>query len=151
MELDSGSPVSIISKDTFLQHQGALPELSLTDIKLTCTQETIPVQGTLSVDVRLGETASQQSLLVVACKSPSLCGRDWLATFNFLPRQVNATQMNTTTKEIVRAMLLELQDIFTPGCGTLKGPPLHVQFRPDAQPQYYRPRSVPYALRVKVE
>ncbi|KAL3223263.1 hypothetical protein MRX96_027673 [Rhipicephalus microplus] len=76
IELDSGSPVSIISKDTYLQHQGALSELLQTDIKLNCIRRTILVQGTLFVDVRLGETASQQSLLVVACKSPSLCGRD---------------------------------------------------------------------------
>ncbi|XP_037507514.1 uncharacterized protein LOC119383455 [Rhipicephalus sanguineus] len=151
MELDSGSPVSIISKDTYLQHQGALPVLSQTDVKLNCIRGTIPVQGTLSVHVRLGKTASQQALLVVACKSPSLCGRDWLATFNLLPRQVNATQMDCATVEIVRAMLLEFEDIFKPGCGTLKGPPVHVKVRPDAEPRYYRPRSVPYALRVKVE
>ncbi|XP_037515313.1 uncharacterized protein K02A2.6-like [Rhipicephalus sanguineus] len=151
MELDSGSPVSIISKDTYLQHQGALPVLSQTDVKLNCMRGTIPVQGTLSVHIRLGKTASQQTLLVVACKSPSLCGRDWLATFNLLPRQVNATQMDCATVEIVRAMLLELEDIFKPGCGTLKGPPVHVKVRPDAEPRYYRPRSVPYALRVKVE
>lgn len=109
------------------------------------------MQATLSVDVGLGQTASQQSLLVVACKSPSLCGRDWLATFNLLPRQVNATQMDTTTEEIVRPMLLEFQGIFKPGCGTLKGPPVHVQIRHNAQPRYYRPRSVPYELLVKVE
>ncbi|KAL1443324.1 hypothetical protein MTO96_046013 [Rhipicephalus appendiculatus] len=99
MELDSGSPVSIISKDTYLQHQGSLPVLSQTDIKLNCIRGTIPVQGTLSVDVRMGKTASQQTLLVVACKSPSLCGRDWLTTFDLLPRQVNATQMDCATEE----------------------------------------------------
>uniref|UniRef100_L7LUB5 Putative tick transposon n=1 Tax=Rhipicephalus pulchellus TaxID=72859 RepID=L7LUB5_RHIPC len=64
MELDSGSPVFIISKDTYLQHQGALPVPSQTDIKLNCIRGTIPVQGTLSVDVRIGKTASQQTLLV---------------------------------------------------------------------------------------
>ncbi|KAL3170231.1 hypothetical protein MRX96_015273 [Rhipicephalus microplus] len=50
MELDTGSPVSIISKDTYLQHQGALPELSQADIIINCIRGTIPVQGTLSVD-----------------------------------------------------------------------------------------------------
>ncbi|KAL1427438.1 hypothetical protein MTO96_017395 [Rhipicephalus appendiculatus] len=115
MELDSGSPVSIISKDTYLQHQGALPVLSQTDIKLNCIRGTIPVQGTLSVDVRMGKTASRQTLLVVACKSPSLCGRDWLTTFDLLPRQVKATQMDCATEEKVRAMLVELEDILKPG------------------------------------
>ncbi|KAK8788142.1 hypothetical protein V5799_022084 [Amblyomma americanum] len=151
MELDSGSPVSLISKDTYRQHQGVLPQLSRTDIKLNCIRGTIPVQGTLVVDVCLGKTTCQQTLLVVACKSPNLCGRDWLTAFDLLPRQVNATQLESTTEGKVKEMLQEFEEIFRPGCGTLKGPQVHINVRPDAQPRYFRPRTVPYALRAKVE
>lgn len=148
-ELDSGCPVSIISNDTYLQHQGALPGLSKTDIKLNCICRTIPTQGTLAVNVCLGKTAYQQALLV-ACKSPSLCGRDWLTAFNLLPRQVNATRLEGVTEGKVREMLQEFEEIFKPGCGILKGPPVHV-IRPNEEPRYYRPRSVTYALWIKVD
>lgn len=152
MELDSGSPVSLISEDTYLSHQRSLPRPAETDIKLKCIRGPIPVQGTLTVDVSLGETKSQQTLLVVSCKSPNLCGRDWMAAFDLLPRQVNSTQLGeTATDRGVRETLQEFEEVFKPGCGAFKGPPVHVDVLPDAQPRYYRARSVPYALRDKVE
>ncbi|XP_042142185.1 uncharacterized protein LOC121833145 [Ixodes scapularis] len=51
MELDSGSPVSLISEDTYLSHQRSLPRPAETDIKLKCIRGPIPLQGTLTVNV----------------------------------------------------------------------------------------------------
>lgn len=123
-----------------------------TDVELKCIHGAIPVLGFLRVDVCLGKPTSQQTLLVVGCKSPILCGQDWLSTFNLLPGQVNTTQLvENATELMMQNMQREFEHVLKPGCGELKGPPLHVDLRLDAQPRYYRTRSVPYALREKVD
>eukprot|EP00731_Ephydatia_muelleri_P025722 Em0017g805a len=71
-------------------------------------------------------------LLVVAGDGPSLMGRDWLDSS-------------------LQNLLRKYADLFTEELGLVKGVTAKLQVDGKAQPRFYKPRTVPYALRSRVE
>ncbi|XP_040069342.2 uncharacterized protein LOC115329771 isoform X2 [Ixodes scapularis] len=158
MQLDTGSPVSVITWPTYMRHKAAWPSLQDSPLKLTCFLGKLPVRGQLKLKVALGDQAREGTLTVLGCSGPNLCGRDLIHAFDLLEMPVLsvATEGEPSASSFVdkvnlKGLLDEFAEVFEPGLGLIQGPPVHLQPRADAAPKFCKARQVPYALRSKVE
>ena len=145
MELDTGAPVSIISQKVW---EGILSKTQLeksdTGLK-TYTGEKLQVLGQLQVQVKYGDQVQQLPLLVVAGNEPSLWGRNWLAAIRLNWAHIKQVHMG------LGPLLQKCHDVFQKELGTLQGIEVKLTVREDAIPKFYKPRSVPYAMRGAIE
>ena len=147
MEVDTGASVSLMSESTFKR---IWPQRSLEPSQVhlrTYLKEPIPVVGCTQVNIEYNtQSCSKMPLLIVAGAGPTLLGRDWLATIRLdwkgIHRVYNAPLLS---------VLDRYPDVFSDGLGKLKGFQAKIYVDPDAVPSFHPPRSVPFALRDKVE
>ena len=149
MEVDTGASVTIISEATLrsIWRTQSVPLLHPTDVRLrTYTGEGIPVVGQLTVKVRYQDQEQELPLVVVAGDGPSLLRRDWLAKLRLEWKHI----FNMHAQETLQDVLERHDAVFKPELGKIKGVEAKLYINPEAQPRFYKPRSVPYALRQKV-
>ena len=155
MELDTGSAVSIIPHDLYMEKFNEKP-LQETELMLkTYTGENIIPVGVLKANV---EYKDQQPLLldlyVVKNKGPVLMGRDWLHKVRldwYAIKSLKASQTPPTTKEHLQTMLDKYSDVFEDKLGTFKSAKAKLTLKEDSQAHFCKACPVPYALRPKVE
>ena len=151
LEVDTGATLSIISKATYLKlwPKERAPPLKASDAQLrTYTGERITVEGRISVKVTYENQEVTLDLLVAAGEGPSLLGRDWLQHLKLNWSQLHHVPSST---EPWRKILDRHPDVFKDEVGTLRDQTAQIHLDPQAQPKFCRARSVPYALRAKVE
>ncbi|KAL1475106.1 hypothetical protein MTO96_037523 [Rhipicephalus appendiculatus] len=90
MQVDTGSPVTIITWPTYTQYRHRWPRLQKTTLQVTCFLGQLPVKGQLNVSVTYGGTTLEVTLVVLGCSGPDLCGRDVIKAFEQHGRQVLA-------------------------------------------------------------
>ena len=117
----------------------------------TYTGEQIEVKGCISVDVVYGNQSKRLDLLVAAGEGPSLLGRDWLQHLKLNWPQLHHMPSTCTTAEPWKKVLDRHKEVFKEELGMLRGATAKIHLNPEAQPKFYRARSVPYALKSKVE
>ncbi|XP_018405038.1 PREDICTED: uncharacterized protein K02A2.6-like [Cyphomyrmex costatus] len=159
MELDTGAPCSIISKEKL---QAIKPGSILQNTNrrfVSYTGHHIKCIGSTPVNVTVGTTTKKMDLYVVDGHFDTLFGREWITQFardiNFVELFTNEIHTLTTTvpclstkqKEQMDHLLSNYQDVFSDIAGTLKGPPATVHLKPETSPIFVRAREVPLALR----
>ena len=157
MELDTGSGVSIISKQDYESKFSHIPLRTTTLLFKTYTGERITPVGRLEIIVEYQDQRYALDLYVVKCTGPPLFGRDWLKHIKLNWQEIN--QMTPVVPsfigENVKAKLNQLQEqykaIFQPGLGKLKNIKARLVIEEGCQPKFFKPRQVPYALKPKVE
>lgn len=82
MLVDTGSPVSVITRSVFEQHPGKWPRLQGTTMKLSCFKGPLPIDGKLQLNATMSGATIQAELFVIDCPGPMLCGRDTIHSFN---------------------------------------------------------------------
>ena len=102
--------------------------------------------GQAEIKVQYGEQELQLLLIVVAGKGPNLFGRDWLARIQLDWKKIHTIQGSTLTSVLDRHA-----HVFQEGLGTLKGYEGQLHVNLETMPKFCRARTVPYAMRVKVE
>ncbi|XP_045107748.1 uncharacterized protein LOC123502648 [Portunus trituberculatus] len=145
MEVDTGSARSIISESTYqrLWPRGKGPVLRSSKVVLrTYTGEKVRPKGSVNVEVVQGGKKSSLPLVVVPGNGPALVGRDWLPHIN-VPWPYSAVN-NVATEE-------EFSHLFKDELGTLKDVEVSLSMQAGCQPRFFKPRSLPYAMRAKVE
>ena len=85
-------------------------------------------------------------LVIVEGSGPTLLGRDWLTQI-----QLDWKQIHQVRPTSLQAVLSSYPAVFQEGLGTLKGFKAKIYVDPHAPPRFNPARSVPYALRDKVE
>ncbi|XP_037528471.1 uncharacterized protein K02A2.6-like [Rhipicephalus sanguineus] len=98
------------------------------------------------------------TLVIVDTPGPALCGRDTIKAFNncgvamMIPNFVANlnTRKEDRTSQQLQTLLKEFEDVFSPGLGLYKGPPVKLILRENATPRFCKARTVPYALTTKV-
>ena len=147
MELDTRAAVSLVSQKTF---QSLLPDCELKPSRVPLTTysgEPMEVLGLAEVDVTYSMQRATLPLYVVKGAGPSLFGRNWLEAIR--PEWESIQTMHSAPVPLAK-MLEQHKDVFE-GLGELKGHKPKIFVDPDAQPRYCKARSVPYALREKVD
>jgi len=120
----------------------AAPPIQPTNSKLrTYTGENIEVLGIANVAVSFQEQNHNLQLLVVAGDGP----RDWLSKI-----RLNWAELHHTTLTL-QDILDKHQTVFSSTLGMVRGVTAKVHVDPQARPKFHRPRSVPHAMKVKVE
>ena len=112
----------------------------------TYSGEQLPVVGQAEIRVQYGEQELRLPLIVVGGKGPSLFGRDWLARIQLDWKKFHTIQGSTLT-----SVLDQHAHVFQEGLGTLKGYEGQLHVNLEAMPKFCQARTVPYAMRVKVE
>ena len=147
MELDTGASVTVMSEATFRElwpRRG----LHTADVKLqSYSKVPIPVVGCCYVNLNYkGQIVEQVPLIVVEGSGPSLLGRSWLSRIRLDWRQINYVHNNA-----LQEVLDSHAEVFQEGLGTMKGFKVKIYVDTNAAPRFNRARSVPYALRDKVD
>ena len=160
MQLDTGCAFSIIPKRFYDQYCANVPLSPTTVVLSTYTGEQIHPLGEATVKVTYSGTEYALPLIVVPRGSTALFGRNWLQKITLdwknLPglKQVNQVQVPpfTTTTETctsLESLLHKYNNLFDEKLGCYNGPA--VDLKVNSQPNFFKPRPVPYALKYKVE
>ena len=147
MEIDTGASLSIVSEETLNIFSSGL-DLKPTDVSLRmCTGEPVPVIGMLDVEVTYGPQQATLPLIVVQGKGPSLFERNWMEVIRLNWSNIN----HVTTNLSLDRILSKYPVVFKNELGLLKGTKAKMFVDVDATPRFFKPRSVSYYLKEKVE
>ena len=149
-EVDTGASISLISERTYerLWPVHSAPAMQPTGANLrTYTGERIEVLGKIDVEVAIRSQTAQLSLLVVKGSGPSLLGVDWLEKLKLDWNKLHLVRGQTE----LQSLLEKHSAVFEDRLGCIKDIKAKFYLKPDSQPKFCRARSVPFALREKVE
>ncbi|MEE4247362.1 MAG: reverse transcriptase domain-containing protein, partial [Kangiellaceae bacterium] len=151
MEVDTGASVSLISADTYETRLRSRPRLEQDDTKLrTYSGELVSVLGRIQVRVEAEGATKELPLLVVEGAGSNLIGRDWLACLPLDWRSIKQLQQGQEHPRISQ-LLKDFAGVFESSLGKYSGPPVHLQLKSTARPRFMKARSLPFALKAKVE
>ena len=152
MEVDTGAASSIIGATTYrrLWSKDHAPILHPTKKRLcTYTREPLDVVGVIHVTASYQSQTAELELIVVAGEGPSLFGRDWLRVLRLDWEHLNTIQSAGT--ETLQPLLKRHAEVFKDELGLVRDAPAKIHVDPSVQPRFCKPRTLPYALRGKVE
>ena len=152
MELDTSAAYSVITQITYqrIAQQKGVSDLEPSDLKLrSYSGQLIKVLGQLPVVVTHGEKQYELYVLVVDGEGPDLLGRDWMDVLKitFSVGEVHTVKQESSLQEI----LAKHSSLFTAELGCLKGMEVKLNVNPNATPRFFKARTVPLALKEKVE
>ena len=147
MELDTGAARTLISKETWKKI--GQPRLEEVYFGLrTYTGQLIKTMGQATVAVEIDGVQKRLSVTVVDGDGPSLLGRDWLQEIR-LNWPLHYQQLDNNSKRQVDA-LKEFPKLFSKELGTIAHHEAELKLKVDAVPKFFRPRSIPFAIKEKV-
>ncbi|XP_077511870.1 uncharacterized protein LOC144122168 [Amblyomma americanum] len=144
MEVDTGSPVCVISRNVYDRHRAQWPRLKSPHVKLSCYAGQLPVLGELDLPVQFKNVSVTCPLVVLDCSGPSLCGRDLIAALGKTGVTMeeltapDSTTGNTPSDHMVNRLLAEYKDVFSIDQGLIKGPPASLKLKETATPKFCR-------------
>lgn len=157
-EVDTGCSVTILSKKKYaeLRDLAVLPKLEKSLIKLkTYTGERLHVKGCVHVTVNHQNVSRVLPLIIVAGPGPNLLGQSWLQELSMEVHPVHKVEHHDpvapTSTDQLEQLFKKHEVAFKEELGTLKGFQAVIHVDPDAKPKFFKPRSVPYAIRHLVE
>ena len=113
----------------------------------TYTQEAIGVLGTTEVTVEHNQQVATLPLILTKGTGPYPLGRNWLATLKLDWHRIFSVRTDRT----LQSVLDRYPDVFKDDLGTVKGLKAKIHVDPEATPLYHKARSVPLALKEKIE
>ncbi|XP_044731858.1 uncharacterized protein K02A2.6-like [Chrysoperla carnea] len=156
-ELDSGSPVTIISRKDF-DSLSLDVKLKPTNIKFrSYTKELFSPQGVAIVPVSYNNKKSLEELYVVERDYSPILGRVWIRRLgiinlnkiennrnvrNIIPRVLAIDTPETFSKDI----LSRYSNVFEARIGRIPNVVCSLKIQENAKPIYIKPRPIPYAL-----
>ncbi|XP_055329924.1 uncharacterized protein K02A2.6-like [Paramacrobiotus metropolitanus] len=157
LEFDTGSPVTIVSADTWAAIGS--PPLESTPVTVrSFTGHSIPLRGSTLVEVRCADGPARRLRALVSDRGCNILGRDWihnlgmhqmsLETLRML--QVNAVTVPAASPEVA-VILQRHANVFRDELGCCKDFEAHLYLKPDTRPRFCKARTVPFALREAVE
>ena len=148
MELDTGAAVSVIGEITFNTVFKNAINIQPSNITLrTYLGKELPILGTVEVEVQYKSQKALLPLIIVKGQGASLFGRNWLDSI-----QINWPTINSViTDQSVQALINKHPRLYRSELGTLQGVEAKIFISPNAQPRFFKPRPVAYAMKAKVE
>uniref|UniRef100_A0A8C5Q8F4 CCHC-type domain-containing protein n=1 Tax=Leptobrachium leishanense TaxID=445787 RepID=A0A8C5Q8F4_9ANUR len=89
------------------------------------------------------------TMVVVEGAGPNLLGRNWLKDLRVLPQLVNTVTASPTLH--LADLLDRYAEVFKDELGQLKGTTAKIHVNSEAQPRFYKPRRIPFAVKPLVE
>ncbi|CAB3244064.1 unnamed protein product [Arctia plantaginis] len=145
-EVDTGSRISAIS-EVFYKKMFSHKTIYFDNLLLRCYSGT-PIEslGYIMVTVSLGNVVANDLILyVIKNGARPLMGRDWLRSLNIKQISIN----DISTDPCINRLAKEFPEVFTDKLGKCRKL-LQLQLT-DSEPVYVRARTVPLALRARVQ
>lgn len=152
-EVDTGCSVTVLSHKQYVQLRdlAVMPKLETCPIRLkTYTGEKLRVEGMVRVTVTHRNVSKMLPVIVVAGSGPNLLGRSWLQDLAMEVHTVHQVEATNNNNGLVQ-VLMKHEAVFKEELGTLKGVKAVIHVDPEAKPKFFKPRSVPYAVRPLVD
>lgn len=151
-DVDTGSDYTIIGSTQWKQLGS--PILRSSSLKLECYNgEPLDIQGECQVTVEYRGKQSRHTLVVIKGKGLPLLGLIWMRELsidlNALIHNANriATQVRKVYSESkLREVLAKHKAVFSDDLGHCTKVKAHIQLMANAQPKFFKPRPVPFAL-----
>ena len=149
MELDTGAAVTIISEKHYQEHF-ASTHLQKSELLLkTYSGERLSVIGTMDAKVQYEQQTQELPLTVVAGDGPCMLSWDWLQHLTLNWKEIKAVSKHAMGS--LEYLLDKYGDLFKDELGTIKSFQAELHVNPEVRPKFFKPRSVPYALREPIE
>ena len=97
--------------------------------------------------MKYGDQEEQLTVTVVEGDGPSLLGRDWLKHLRLNWAQISHVQDSAQVEDLLK----EFDELFQDELGTVENFTAKLTLKGDAQPKFFRPRPIPFALKEAVE
>lgn len=148
MEVDTGSAVSCISKDTYIKYFAHRPiePFDLT-LKFYDGSKVRPL-GVIRPEVEYEGNFKKLELFVIEGGTTSLLGRQWLTE---LAIEIPVFNCQSISNEDLCKLFGRYKELFSGGLGRFTGGKATLRVREGAAPVYCRARLLPYALRDRVD
>ena len=151
MEVDTGAALSIISERTWKKNFPGIT-LKKADVVLkTYTNERMTVMGELLVQVAYKQQCEHLPIVVVAGDGPSLLGRNWLKHIRLDWNSICTVARADAEEGSLKSLLREHEEVFKDELGTVRSLLATLHVRPDARPKFFKPRTVPFAIKGAIE
>lgn len=153
-EIDTGSPVSLISKADKAMYFRKLP-LNESDTTLVsyCNNEII-VHGYINVEIEQNSNKKQLKLYVVDSDRHPLLGREWLhevqLDWNTIFR-TNIVQNISQNKNVIDLLVQKYPKVFEKSVGKITDIQAKLTLKPNFKPVFFKARPVPFSIRKAVE
>ncbi|XP_058868762.1 uncharacterized protein K02A2.6-like [Acipenser ruthenus] len=147
MELDTGAAVSLISKKMYVDKLSNFPLQHTNLVLKTYTGEAVLPSGKINVQVKLNGQMELLQLYVVEGDYPPLFGREWIKKMNLNWQEIKSL----TQPSNLEAVLIKHSSVFRKELGTMKGIEAKIIVKPDSKPKFCQKRTVPYAIKPKVD
>ena len=156
MEVDTGCGKSLISHQEFREKFGR-QKIHKTSTKFkTLTGESLKVHGKVYVRVKGVDGKSQKvPLYVIGEKGkfyPSLLGRDWLGQVKLDWQKIFGVKNVQSNSDIPNSLEQEIAnyEVFKEERGCIEKVKVKLELAEGAEPKFYKPRPVPFAIKDKV-
>lgn len=160
MEVDSGARYSILPEDKFLAMNLGL-NLKPSNISFRAfSNDVVPCKGKVDVNITYKDNSICTELFIVPSGHDSLIGRNWIRELGIDLKEIDADRsLSFLGSEMVSYssvfhlddIINEFSSIFEEKVGRVPGFQISLPLRPDAKPVFAKARTVPYALRERVE
>ena len=147
MEVDTGSALSIISENIYTKHFHNIPLKPNSTKFRGYTGENLLNKGKLSSFIKYGNKTESMDFYVIANGKTLLLGRDFLKKFKIIFSNIHAISNEFL---ILKDLIYKYNKVFVDASGKLKGELIRLEVTEEAQPIYLKPRTVPYALKEKL-
>ena len=145
MEVDTGATVSVMGETQFNRE---FPKKKLRESGgyiQTYTGEKVKIAGVCDVDVSTPHGHASLPLMIVPGQGAALIGRNWLSHLKLDWGKIK--QMNRPLDELTQ----RYSAVFNDELGTVKGLKAKIHVKENATPHFFKPRTVPFAIKEKVE
>ena len=95
-----------------------------------------------------GDQQACLPVIVTAGDGPVLMGQNWLSVLRLDWKQIKQISLEPSDK--VEDLVSKYASLFDGGLGTIKGMTAHLKLKENPTPQFFKPRSVPFALKGKI-
>lgn len=155
MEIDTGTAVSCINSETYRRYLSHCPlETSELSLRFYDGSKVKPL-GVIKPRVSYGKSIKCLELFVIDGGTTSLLGRQWLTELNIrIPAFSNCHTVEREQLKMsdgINDLLCRYKELFSGELGRYNGGLATLRVREGASPVFHRARSLPYALRVRVD
>ena len=152
MQLDTGSAFTIMSKEDFQKLFVGEKLIKTTTVMKTFSGEKLKSLGYAIVKGSLNNQTLKLKLHEVNVKAPPLFGRDWLCSLFDQNDVLNVFNLNAEMHDNALSKLLNQNEaVFENAQRKLNNITGKLYLKNDAKPVFCKARSLPYAMKAKVE
>ena len=146
MQLDTTADVSLLPESLYRKLLSHLPLLPAGIVLKTYENQTVDMAGKIMVNVQYEDQGVNLPLIIVkGADKAALFGLQWLEHIKLNWQKVCCMQ------GFVSGVLVKHSEVFGEGLGMLKGTTDKIYVVSDQPPRFFKPWSVPYALKKRVE